>query len=216
MNKLPILFIGIFVTFASAWIGLVAYPVIALGNLQPLTNPASGEISPPPLSGSAIAGQKVYASAGCVYCHSQQIRQPYITTSDIKRKWGTRPTVARDYIREQPVFLGTMRTGPDLANVGKRLSDPMWHYRHLYEPPQVTPDSIMPSYRYLFQMQKIEGQPSADAITGLVGPHKPAAGWEVIPSPEARSLVAYLLSLNKSYSLPEAPAPKLEPANPSN
>ena len=35
----------------------------------------------------------------------------------------------------------------------------------------------MPSYRYLFQMQKIEGQPSADAITGLVGVSKKSTAF---------------------------------------
>ena len=210
MNRLPLLFIGIFATFASAWIGLVAYPYIALGNLQPLVDKDLGDIFPPPLSGQAIAGQRVYASAGCIYCHTQQVRQPYVTTSDIERGWGSRPTVARDFIREQPVFLGTMRTGPDLANVGKRWPDPMWHHRHLYEPEEVSPGSIMPAYRYLYRMQKIVGQPSAGAIEGLQGPHAPPPGWEVVPTEEARALVAYLLSLNRDYPLPEAPEPAIE------
>jgi len=209
MNRMPLLFIGIFLTFASAWIGLVAYPYAALGNLQPLEEQDTGDIFPPPLSGMAIAGQKVYASAGCVYCHTQQVRQPYITTSDLERGWGTRPTVARDYIREQPAFLGTMRTGPDLANVGRRWPDPMWHHRHLYEPMQVSPGSNMPAYRYLYRMQKIEGQPSADAVEGLIGPHAPKPGYEVIPTEEAKALVAYLISLDRSYPLPEAPEPEL-------
>lgn len=210
MNRLPLLFIGIFATFASAWIGLVMYPYVTLGNLQPVTDEETGSIYPPPLSGLAIAGQRVYASEGCLYCHSQQIRQPYITTSDIERGWGSRPTVARDFIRDQPVFLGTMRTGPDLANVGKRWPDPMWHHQHLYEPQVVSPGSIMPAYRYLYKMQKIEGQPSHDAVTGLKGPHAPAPGWEVVPTEEAKALVAYLISLDRSYPLEEAPEPTLE------
>lgn len=210
MNRMPLLFVGIFLTFASAWIGLVAYPYLALGNLQPVTNEETGEISPPPLSGLAVAGQRAYASAGCVYCHSQQVRQPYITTSDLERGWGTRPTVARDFIREQPVFLGTMRTGPDLANVGKRWPDPNWHHRHLYEPGTVSPGSIMPAYRYLYKMRQIVGQPSEDAVTGLVGPHAPPPGYEVVPTEEAEALVAYLISLNRDYPLEEAPEPSLE------
>jgi cytochrome c oxidase cbb3-type subunit 2 len=209
MNRMPLLFIGIFATFISAWIGLVAYPKVALGNLQQIMDPDTQTMVPPTLSGSAIAGQRVYASAGCVYCHSQQVRQPYITTSDLARGWGSRPTVARDYIFEQPVFLGTMRTGPDLANVGRRWPDPMWHHRHLYEPAEVSPGSIMPAYRYLYRMQQIVGQPSADAVTGLVGPYAPPEGYEVVPTEEARAVVAYLLSLDKSYPLPEAPEPEL-------
>lgn len=210
MNRMPILFIGIFLTFSSAWIGLVAYPYLALGNLQPVIEEETGDIFPPPLPGLAIAGQRVYASAGCVYCHSQQVRQPYVTKSDIERGWGSRPTVARDFIREQPVFLGTMRTGPDLANVGKRWPDPNWHHRHLYEPAAVSPGSIMPAYRYLYRLQPIVGQPSEDAVQGLVGPHAPPAGYEVIPTEQAKALVAYLISLNRDYPLEEAPEPKLE------
>jgi cytochrome c oxidase cbb3-type subunit 2 len=210
MNRMPLLFVGIFLTFASSWIGLVLYPYLNLGNLKPLADADTGQISPPPLSGLATAGQRAYARNGCVYCHSQQVRQPYITESDIRRGWGNRPTVARDYIREQPVFLGTMRTGPDLANVGKRWPDPMWHHRHLYEPAVVSPGSIMPSYRYLYRLQPIVGQPSADRVIGLTGPHAPPEGWEVVPTDEAKALVAYLLSLDRSYELPEAPAPELQ------
>jgi cytochrome c oxidase cbb3-type subunit 2 len=209
MNKLPLLFIGIFATFASAWIGLVAYPYVTVGNLQMIVEPETEQLVPPPLSGLAVAGQQVYASAGCIYCHTQQVRQPNVTTSDIERGWGTRPTVARDFIHEQPAYLGTMRTGPDLANVGRRWPDPNWHHRHLYEPMQVSPGSIMPSYRYLYRLQKIEGQPSANAVTGLEGPFAPKEGWEVVPTFEAEALVAYLISLDRSYPLPEAPEPTL-------
>jgi hypothetical protein len=36
MNKLTLLFTGILLTFGSAWVGLVAYPVANLSNMQPL------------------------------------------------------------------------------------------------------------------------------------------------------------------------------------
>jgi len=209
MNKMPLLLFGIFITFGSAWLGLVAYPTIKLGHMVPYENEETGGSYPPPLSGSAIAGQRVYAANGCVYCHSQQIRQPYITTSDLERGWGSRATVARDYMRDEPVFLGTMRTGPDLTNVGKRWPDPMWHHQHLYEPEIVSPGSIMPPYRYLYKKQKIQGQGSAEALV-LRGRHAPAPGYEVVPTEEAKALVAYLISLNREYFLPEAPEVPLE------
>ncbi|MFV0337620.1 MAG: cbb3-type cytochrome c oxidase subunit II [Chthoniobacterales bacterium] len=206
---MPLLFLGIFATFASAWLGLVAYPTVKLGNLLPYTDEETGEIYPKPMSGLAIAGQHVYGTAGCVYCHSQQIRQAYITTSDIRRGWGSRSTVARDYMRDQPVYLGTMRTGPDLTNVGKRWPDPAWHHRHLYEPTEVSPGSIMPPYRYLYIKQKIQGQPSPNALQ-LTGKYAPEEGYEIVPSDDAKALVAYLISLNREYPLPEAPEPQLE------
>jgi cytochrome c oxidase cbb3-type subunit 2 len=203
MNRLPLLFLGIFLTFASAWAGLVAYPYLKLGRLQPFTDQETGDVLPPPLSGLADAGQKVYAASGCLYCHSQQVRPAYLST-DIAKGLGPRRTVARDYIRSRPVFLGTMRTGPDLTNVGLRYSAE-WQHRHLYEPAEVSKGSIMPAFRYLYKKRKIQGAPSADAIQGLVGPHAPGPGEEVVPTEEARALVAYLLSLRRDYALPEAP-----------
>jgi cytochrome c oxidase cbb3-type subunit 2 len=209
MNKMPILFLGMLLTFGSAWIGLVAYPYLTIGQLEPYVDEETGDVFPPPMSGLAVAGQRVYAANGCVYCHTQQIRQPYITTSDLERGWGSRATVARDYIRDQPVFLGTMRTGPDLTNVGKRWPDPMWHHRHFYEPEIVSPGTIMPPYRYLYRVQKIQGEPSPDALD-LRGPRRPKPGYEVVPTEDAKALVAYLISLNREYPLPEAPEVPLE------
>lgn len=203
MNRLPLLFFGIFITFASAWAGLVAYPYLKLGRLLPFASEETGQVVPPPLSGLAEAGQKVYAASGCIYCHSQQVRPAYLST-DIKKGLGPRRTVARDYIRSKPHFLGTMRTGPDLSNVGLRYSAE-WQHRHLYEPTEVSKGSIMPSFRYLYRMQKIQGAPSANAVQGLKGPHAPPPGYEVVPTAEAEALVAYLLSLRKDYDLPEAP-----------
>jgi cytochrome c oxidase cbb3-type subunit 2 len=115
--------------------------------------------------------------------------------------------VARDYLRTQPVFLGTMRTGPDLANVGIRRTDTAWLHRHLYDPRSVTEWSVMPSYRFLYKVRQIQGQRSDDALQGLAGPHAPAASYEVIPTDDANALVAYILSLKRNYPLPEAPLP---------
>ena len=68
-------------------------------------------------------GAHVYAANGCVYCHSQQVRADYIA-DDIERKWGNRRSAPRDYIFERPVFLGKMRMGQDLANIGARAPAP--------------------------------------------------------------------------------------------
>jgi CheY-like chemotaxis protein len=67
--------------------------------------------------GMVVRGARVYAANGCVYCHSQQVRPEY-GGSDIERHWGERRSAPRDYIFEPIVFLGEMRIGPDLANVG--------------------------------------------------------------------------------------------------
>lgn len=206
MNKLPLIFVGVLITFASSWLGLVVYPYIALGHMQPAPDEDTGGYFPPTLPGLAVAGQRVYAANGCVYCHSQQVRPAPLST-DIQKGLGPRRTVARDYLRTQPVFLGTMRTGPDLTNLGVRQTDANWLHRHLYDARSVTEWSIEPSYRFLYEVRQIQGQPSEDAIQGLTGAHAPPAGYEVIPTDDARALVAYLLSLKRNYPLPEAPLP---------
>ena len=45
---------------------------------------------------------------------------PITIADDIERKWGNRRSAPRDYIFERPVFLGKMRMGQDLANIGAR------------------------------------------------------------------------------------------------
>jgi cytochrome c oxidase cbb3-type subunit 2 len=62
----------------------------------------------------------------------------------------------------------------------------------------------MAPYKYLYRVQKIQGQPSPKALK-LEGKYAPAPGYEVVPTPDAEALVAYLLSLNRNYALPEAP-----------
>lgn len=213
MNRLPLLFLGFFFTFSTAWLGLVLAPWAQFGNLQPIPNPdpantdASLDVVPPPVPGLAAAGEKVYAANGCVYCHSQQVRRPNVG-SDIERGWGGRPSVPRDYIRRRIVYLGTMRTGPDLSNAGVRLSDAAWHHKHLYAPRSIVRWSTMPAYAFLYETRKIEGQRSPDALD-LDPELMPAPGYEIVPTEDARALVAYLLSLKQNYALPEAPEPEL-------
>ena len=206
MNKLTLLFSGIFLTFGSAWVALVAYPAGNLGHLQPLPNEETGGVNPPTVSGLALAGQKVYAANGCMECHTQQVRPDPLTT-DIAKQLGKRQTVPRDEIREHAPFLGEYRIGQDLTNYGARETDVAAIHRHLYAPTSVTPWSNMPSYSYLYEYRKIVSQPSAYAVQGLTGSSAPKPGYEVVPTQQAEALVAYLLSLNQNYPLPESPEP---------
>ena len=206
MSRLAILFWGIFSTFFAAWAVFAGYSCLILGRLQPLPDEETRGTFPPSLSGLAIAGQKVYAANGCISCHSQQVRQAPLST-DVKKGLGARATVARDFLRSQPAFLGSMRIGPDLSNIGLRQLDPNWHHRHLYDPRTVTDWSIMPSFRYLYVLRKIQGQAADDALQGLKGIHASPPGFEVVPTADAKALVAYLLSLKQNYPLPEAPMP---------
>src|SRR5262245_1876354 len=123
MKGLAPLFLGIFGTFAFSWIGLTVIPTWQIGHLNPESDEEGTDIYPRPQSGMFHRGQHVYAANGCVYCHSQQVRADYIA-DDIERKWGTRRSAPRDYIFERPVFLGKMRMGQDLANIGARAPAP--------------------------------------------------------------------------------------------
>jgi cytochrome c oxidase cbb3-type subunit 2 len=73
---------------------------------------------------------------------------------------------------------------------------------HLYSPRSINFDSNMPSYRFLYQKRRISDARSADALH-LTGSDAPPEGWEVIPTYDAKCLVAYLMALNHSHPLKE-------------
>jgi cytochrome c oxidase cbb3-type subunit II len=202
LNKVVKLFLGVFGAFGLSWLGFVAYPYLTFAGLQPNKDPNTQEVAPPAKPGTAEQGYHVYASSGCIYCHSQFVRDKN-EGSDIDREWGKRRTVARDYLYDRQVFLGTSRLGADLTNVGVRQTDPQWFYRYLYS---AHPESAMPAYKWLFRTQKIAGQASTDAVK-LDGADAPAPGYEVVPTEDGKALVDYLLSLKRNYALPEAPEP---------
>jgi len=125
------------------------------------------------------------------------------TGSDIARGWGMRQSVAEDFLHDQPVQLGSLRAGPDLSNIGAR-ADANWQLLHLYTPQSVVKGSTMPPFRYLFAVRKIGREPSPDALK-LPPEFAPPAGCEVVPTPEAVELAAYLLSLRATAPLYDAP-----------
>jgi cytochrome c oxidase cbb3-type subunit II len=208
--------------FLFNWLALVVFPWLELGHLDPIQDEGGTDITPWDASGCAHQGERIYAADGCAYCHTQQVR-PASSGADIIRGWGTakdadgkdvtRRTYPRDYIWQGQVFLGNSRNGADLSNVAARFPDAASLYRYLYNPYVLNPHSSMPEYRYLFITQKISGQPSKDALE-LPAPNAPAAGYEIVPTAQARSLVAYLLSLKKGYHLKpdEAGIPYVPPA----
>jgi cytochrome c oxidase cbb3-type subunit 2 len=198
----PFIFLGVFLMLAGSWCGLVLMPQIQLGRQQAVQIEETGELYPRPRPGLAQQGMEVYRANGCIYCHSQQVR-PQGYGADILRNWGQRRTVARDYLYDKPVMLGTMRTGPDLTNIGLRQSSIDWHLLHLYNPQITSQGSIMPPFPFLFEKRRIGVRPSPDALK-LTGEFAPEPGYEIVPRPEAIALVHYLLSLKANAPLPEA------------
>ena len=60
----------------------------------------------------------------------------------------------------------------------------------------------MPPYRFLYEKKRVGGQASADALK-LTGESAPPEGWEIVPTYDAKCLVAYLMSLDQSHALKE-------------
>ena len=77
-----------------------------------------------------------------------------------------------------------------------------WHHQHLYSPRSLNLDSDMPAYEFLYEKRRIGGQQSVDALH-LRGDEAPGEGWEIVPTYDAKCLVAYLMSLNQSHPLSE-------------
>jgi cytochrome c oxidase cbb3-type subunit 2 len=122
---------------------------------------------------------------------------------DIARGWGLRGSVAEDYLYDNPVQPGSLRAGPDLADEASRLPDINWQLVHLYAPRSLIEGSMMPPYRYLFEVRKIGRKPSPDAL--MLPPELVLAGREIVPTLEAKELAEYLLSLRVDTPLPDAP-----------
>ena len=74
----------------------------------------------------------------------------------------------------------------------------------------------MPPYRFLYAKQRIQGSASPDAINfaGDSG-EAPESGWEIVPTYDAKCLVAYLMTLDQSHPLKEAKAPATIAAAPA-
>jgi len=142
-----------------------------------------------PLTPLEAAGRDVYVANGCGYCHTQQVRP---LPGD---KVFGRASTPGDYAYQTPELLGSERTGPDLINVGARQPSDVWQYIHLYQPRAVVPQSIMPSFPWLFEV--VEQAPHGVAPVALPKAYAPAKGV-VVPGPQAQALVAYLLSLKQA------------------
>ncbi len=97
-----------------------------------------------PYTALELAGRDIYVREGCYNCHSQMIR----TLPEDVLRYG-KPSLAEESMYDRPFQWGSKRTGPDLARVGGKYPD-LWHYRHMLDPRSVTPNSIMPSYPWLF------------------------------------------------------------------
>ena len=216
--------LGLSASFGVAWLSIVVIPFFKMRNLEPVRldeakDGATG-IFYPKRTGRIADGSRVYAQNGCYLCHSQLVRPTYAGNDLFRPDWGglksdgdrgdtRRETNAYDFIGEKFAHIGVTRMGPDLSNLGRRLdalqakgeSPEAWLYRFLYNP-RSNPEhwnSTCPPHPFLFVKHEIKGSPSPDALPVNVG-----GGFEIIPGPDAKALVSYLLSLKKDHKLPAA------------
>ena len=196
MNRSFSLMIGVLLTVAASFVGLVLIPDWQFIPLEPVQL-EDGTLMPRPPTGSVAEGRQIYSELGCLYCHSQQVR-PEAFGTDQERGWGTRQTEPVDHIYDQPPLLGTMRTGPDLANIGVRQPSRVWHHLHLYNPVITSPGSNMPPHRFLYEALPREGSQRPEEALDFPEPYDDPDHWWV-PTDRAEALVDYLLSLDHSY-----------------
>jgi cytochrome c oxidase cbb3-type subunit II len=197
-------FFGLFFVLALSWAGLVLGTQAQMGDLSPHYDDLEGKSFPERASGLASRGQLVYQDLGCAACHTQQVRRPEYG-SDKERGWGSRQSVARDYVQQARPLLGSSRIGPDLANFGLRAQESGVDATSLLVSLYNGKEG-MPAYRFLFEERKIIGEASPKALQGVAAP-----GYELVPTQRAETLVAYLLSLKQTYEFSEARP--FEPAN---
>jgi cytochrome c oxidase cbb3-type subunit II len=94
-----------------------------------------------------LAGRNIYVREGCYLCHSQMIRP----LRDEVERYG-HFSLAAESMYDHPFQWGSKRTGPDLARVGAKYSDE-WHLTHLTNPRSIVPQSIMPGYPFLGEVE---------------------------------------------------------------
>ena len=108
-----------------------------------------------------LTGRDIYVREGCYVCHSQMIRP----MRDEVERYG-HYSLAAESMYDHPFQWGSKRIGPDLARVGGRYSD-AWHVDHLIDPQSVVPESTMPKYAFLREVEV-----KADHIEALLKTHR--------------------------------------------
>jgi cytochrome c oxidase cbb3-type subunit II len=189
VNKLVLIVGGSALLYAC-----LAWMMGVLPGIELSRTPAGPGVEP--LTALEEEGREVYVANGCGYCHTQQVRP-----LDEDKVFG-RPSAASDFKYQTPELLGSERTGPDLTNIGMRQPSSVWQYMHLYNPRAVVPESIMPSFNWMFEV--VEQAPPGVAPVPLPKAYAPAHGV-VVPMHRAEALIAYLASL-KQPPWPESEA----------
>jgi cytochrome c oxidase cbb3-type subunit I/II len=169
-----------------------------------------------------LAGRDIYIREGCFNCHSQMIRPLRYETD----RYGEYSKPG-EFVYDHPFLWGSRRIGPDLAREGGKYPD-LWHVRHMRQPRDIEPKSIMPSYPWMLtnpidfggiqrrvDVMAMLGVPYGEALNSApamaraqadsIGAAIVASGGPTgLADKEIVALVAYLQRLGRDVSAPAA------------
>ncbi|MEM1441084.1 MAG: cbb3-type cytochrome c oxidase subunit II [Verrucomicrobiota bacterium] len=190
---------GLGIAFILPWVFLILIPFVSASNAEPIPYGEEEEVEggvvvyPDKIfykNGASDYGRQIYAAEGCAYCHTQVIRPTYAGADMWRPGWGgrdeeglARETQPMDYTLEEVAPLGYQRIGPDLANVGHRITTKEEMHQQISDPTSIDPNSGCPPYLHLYKKS-------------------PYGKAELVPTGKAEALVDYLLSLKKDQPLP--------------
>jgi cytochrome c oxidase cbb3-type subunit I/II len=168
-----------------------------------------------------LEGRDIYVSEGCYNCHSQMIR-PFRAETERYGEYSK----AGEFVYDHPFQWGSKRTGPDLHRIGGKYPN-SWHYNHMLDPSSMSPETLMPSYPWLFENElntylmpnKIRAMQTLGvpypkdydqiAVEDMNYQAKQIAdglgkeGIEVLPNTEIIALIAYLQRLGTDIKVEE-------------
>ena len=149
--------------------------------------PVEDENAAPPTGGASPAAVSAPAAA-----NSPKAGTPAVPAPGAAVPAPGNPTLAAAVLTDTPA-------GPGGAPTRYTAR---WHHQHLYSPRSINLDSNMPSYAFLYEKRKVDAQFAADALK-LSGADAPPEGSQIVPTYDAKCLVAYLMSLDQSHPLKE-------------
>jgi len=118
-------------------------------------------------TGDVGRGRTLFYSNGCNYCHTQYVREQDVAMGPQAQ--------GGNYAEDNPMILGSERTGPDLSYIGRKRSEE-WELKHLQHPRDLSPLSIMPNFAGL------SAQDQHDIVAYLFNlGDRNAAAWMVRP-----------------------------------
>lgn len=221
--------IGMFASFALAWICLIAIPVASMGERAPvkMNDDDDAPYYDRGVSGRILNGAELYQANGCYTCHSQLIRPTYAGSqifrddvAGVKNDDGDtrRETSYNDFAGEKYAQIGLTRMGPDLSNFAYRaeayaaktgLTAEQWIFEHLYNPRNSEirlgskGEKLDMSWSNCpSQRQMFETVDAVGQKGGFSLSAKAEDGQAILPKQDARVLASYLLSFKRDDALP--------------